>query len=137
MDHFNQRVRSGRTHTASKLFISILSSKIWSTHFITIDSKIFETIGVSEIGRIYFSIDRGGCFFGSGITCAVFHKAGLTPSRSEVLKSAVKGQQFVLALSLRTHPGTLSGPTALFTLICCKAFSVSCHNTNDIFSWDL
>ena len=36
------------------------------------DSKIFETIGVSEIGRISFSIDRGGCFFGSGITCAVF-----------------------------------------------------------------
>ena len=55
------------------------------------DSKIFETIGVSEIGRISFSIDRGGCFFGSGITCAVFHKTGIIPSRSEVLKSAVKG----------------------------------------------
>ena len=63
---------------------------------------------------------------GSGITCAVFHKAGITPSRSEVLKSAVKGAASVgpLALSLRTHAGTLSGPTALFTLISCKAFSV-------------
>ena len=70
------------------------------------DSKIFETIGVSEIGRISFSIDRGGFFFGSGITCAVFHKAGITPSRSEVLKSAVKGATSVLALSLRTHAGT-------------------------------
>ena len=65
-----------------------------------------------------------GVFFGSGITCAVFQKAGITPSRSEVLKCAVKGAASVLALSLRTHAGTLSGPTALFTLICCKAFSV-------------
>ena len=71
-----------------------------------------------------FSIDRGGWFLGSGITCAVFHNAGITPFRSEVLKSAVKGAASVLALSLRTHAGTLSGPTALFTLICCKAFSV-------------
>ena len=83
MDHFNQRVRSGRAHAAANCLSSILFSKIWSTHFITIDSTIFETIGVSEIGRIYFSIDRGGGFLGSGITCAVFHNAGITPSRSQ------------------------------------------------------
>ena len=61
-----------------------------------IDSKIVETIGVSEMGRISFSIDRGCCFLGSGITCAVLHNVGITPSRSEVLKSAVKGAARVL-----------------------------------------
>ena len=46
-------------------------------------------------------------------------------SRSEVLKSAViKGDARRVALSLITHAGTLSGPAAVFTLICCKAFSV-------------
>ena len=123
MDHFNQRVRSGRTHATTKSFIV---SKIWSTHFTTIYSKIFETIGVSEIGHIFF--DRPWrLFLGSGITCAVFHKAGIITSRSEVLKSAVKWAASVL--SLRTHAGTLSGPTGVFTLICCKAF--------DIFGWEL
>ena len=79
------------------MLFCIAESEIKVIHtYITMDSKIFETIGVSEIGRISFSIDRGGCFFGSGITCAVFHKAGITPSLSEVLKSAVKGQQVYL-----------------------------------------
>ena len=58
--------------------------------------------------------------------------------RSEVLKSAIKVAASIglLALSMRTHAGTLSGPTALFTLICCKAFPVV-TTLYDIFGWDL
>ena len=38
-----------------------------------------------------FSIDTGGLVFGNGITLAIFHSIGSTPSLSELLKIAVNG----------------------------------------------
>ena len=124
MDHHNQRVRSGRTNTASKLFnVNFIFQNMVQPFHHDGFKNLWNNWGKWNWSNIFF--DRPWrLFFWSGITCAVFHKAGITPSRSEVLKSAVKGAASVLALSLRTHAGTLSGPTALFTLICCKAFSV-------------
>ena len=89
-----------------------------------IDSNTLVTIGVSEIGRIYFSKERGGFCFGSGITLALFHIAGTTPSRNELLNKHANGAASTLALSLSTNPGALSGPIALFDLILDKASSV-------------
>ena len=48
-------------------------------------------IGVSEIGRMSFSSEPGGCFFGTGTTVAVFQRSGSLPSLSELLKIAVTG----------------------------------------------
>ena len=43
-----------------------------STQFNTIPLNAFANIGVSEIGRMSFSSEPGGCFFGTGTTVAVF-----------------------------------------------------------------
>ena len=86
-----------------------------------VDSNTLYIIGVSEIGRISFSNELGGFFFGSGITLALFHIAGTTPSRNELLNKHANGAASTLALSLSTNPGTLSGPIALFGFILDKS----------------
>ena len=43
----------------------------------------FASIAVSAIGLMSFSIHSGGRFLGNGITVAVFHNFGSTPSRRE------------------------------------------------------
>ena len=63
---------------------------ILSTHFSTIDSNTFASIGVSAIGLMSFSIDSDGRFLGNGITVAVFHNFGNTPSRIEILNIDVQ-----------------------------------------------
>ena len=46
-------------------------------------------MGVSDIGFMSFSVVTGGCFFDKGITVAVFHSFGSTPSLRELLNIAV------------------------------------------------
>ena len=62
-----------------------------STHLSTIDSNTLASIGVSDKGLISFSSESGGCFFGNGMTVAVFQSSGNIPSLSELLKIAVIG----------------------------------------------
>ena len=57
----------------------------------TIASKTFANIGVSDMLRMSFSSEPGGCFFGTGTTVAVFQRSGILPSLSEQLKIAVTG----------------------------------------------
>ena len=61
-----------------------------------------------------FSIDYGGRFLGNGITVAVFHNLGSTPSRRELFNIDVAGPASCCANSLTIHGGILSGPVALF-----------------------
>ena len=60
-----------------------------------------------------FSIVTGGCFFDKGITVAVFHSFGSTPSLRELLNIADTGAARRCELSF--HVGILSGPVPLFT----------------------
>ena len=46
---------------------------------------------LTYIGLMYFSMDTGGFLLGNGITFAVFHSIGTTPSLRELLNIAVKG----------------------------------------------
>ena len=62
-----------------------------STHLSTTDSNTLASIGLSDIGLISFSSESGGCFFGNGMTVAVFQSLGNIPSLSELLKIAVIG----------------------------------------------
>ena len=66
-----------------------------STQFNTIPSNAFANIGVSEIGRMSFSSEPGGCFLGTGTRVAVFQRSGSLPSLSELLKIAVTGAEQV------------------------------------------
>ncbi len=61
--------------------LSILPFIFSSIHFITIDSK---TLAVNDIGLMSFSMDTGGFLLGNGITFAVFHSIGTTPSLREL-----------------------------------------------------
>ena len=72
-----------------------------------------------------FSIDSGGRFLGNGITVAVFHNFGSTPSRRELLNIDVTGPASCCAKSLTIHGGMLSGPVALFVLTFASAASVT------------
>ena len=74
-----------------------------STHFSTIDSNTFASIGVSAIGLMPFSIYSGGRFLGNGITVAVFHNFGSTPSRRELLNIDVTGPASCCAKSFTIH----------------------------------
>ena len=96
-----------------------------STHFSTIDSNTFASIGVSAIGLMSFSMDSCGGYLGNGITIAVFHNFGSTPSRRELLNIDVTGPASCCAKSLTIHGGILSGPVALFILTFASAASVT------------
>ena len=104
---------------------SICGIMILSTHFSTIDSNTFASIGVSAIGLMSFSIDSGGRFLDNGITVAVFHNFGSTPSRREILNIDVTGPASCCAKSLTIHGEMLSGPVALFVLTFASAASVT------------
>ena len=79
-------------------WLQLMFSSIFSfTMFRIIDSNVFETIGVREIGLTSFSIVFGGFTLSKGITFADFHVSGITPSRNELLKIAVKGPARLLA----------------------------------------
>ena len=67
------------------------------TMFRSIDSNVFEAIGVRQIGVTYFSIVFGGFTFCTGITFADFHVSGIIPSRNELLNIALKGPARILA----------------------------------------
>ena len=72
---------------------SISPSIVSSTRFIIIDSNTLAAIGISEIGiNVFFNRHRWDCF-GNGITLAIFHFIGSTPSLSELLKIAVNGSR--------------------------------------------
>ena len=58
--------------------------------FRSIDSNVVEAIGVREIGLTSLSKVFRGFTFGTCITFADFHVSGIIPSRSELLKIAVK-----------------------------------------------
>ena len=73
-----------------------------STHFSTIDSNTFASIGVRAIGLMSFSIDSGGRFLGNGIIVAVFHNFGSTPSRRELLNIDVTGSRNLYLQSVPT-----------------------------------
>ena len=56
--------------------VAIVYEEHLSTQFSTIPSNTFANIGVSEIGRMSFPSEPGGCFFGTGTIVAVFQKIG-------------------------------------------------------------
>ena len=98
---------------------------ILSTHFSTIDSNTFASIVVSVIGLMPFSIDSCGRFLGNGMTVAVFHNFGSTPSRRELLNIDVTGPDSCCAKSVTIHGGILSGPVAMFILKFASVASVT------------
>ena len=71
------------------------------------------------------SIEPEGCFFDKGITVAVLHSFGSTPSLRELLNIAVTGAARRCEHSFNAHGGILSGPVALFTLMLSSANLVS------------
>ena len=80
MDHLNQRVRSGRTNTASKLFIVnfIFQNMVHPFHHDGF-KNLWNNWGKWNWTNIFF--DRPWrFFFGSGITCAVLKQTSKCPS---------------------------------------------------------
>ena len=75
----------------STFYLSIFPSICSSIRSIMSDSNTLASIGVNDIGIMSFSIDTGGFLLGYGITFAVFHSIGTTPSLRELLNIAVKG----------------------------------------------
>ena len=68
------------------------------------------------------SILTGGCFFDKGITVAVFHSFGSTPSLRELLNIAVTGAARRCEHSFNAHGGILSELVALITLMLSSAY---------------
>ena len=49
------------------------------------------------MGRMSVSTEIIGLVFGSGMTLAIFHSLGITPSRNELLNMAVNGAARIIA----------------------------------------
>ena len=81
---------------------------------------------------LYLFTDSGGRFLGNGITVAVFHNFGSTPSRRELLNIDVTGPASCCAKSLTINGGILSGPVDLFILTFASAASLT-MTINDIY----
>ena len=85
------------------------------SHFTAKSSRIFDRVGVREIGRRSFS-DCTGHVFGIGDINDCFHDSGNNPASNERLNNSVTGYASSSENSLNTRLRIPSGPSALETL---------------------
>ena len=88
------------------------------------DSRIFDNVAVSDIGRRSENISVAGVVFGTGITSASFHCLGTCVCLIEVLNIIVTGSESSMENVLRIQFGMPSGPGALLDWIFFKWDSI-------------
>jgi len=96
---------------------SVNSSKYSLKWRLTNFSAIFASELLTAIGHKLLSILTGRYNFGIGVILASFHWSGTMPWRTELLIIEVTGGARDVANSFKILWGTLSGPTALVSLI--------------------
>ena len=88
------------------------------------DSRIFDNVAVSDIGRRSENISFTGVVFGTGITSASFHCLGSCACLIEVLNIIVTGSESSMENVLRIQFSMPSGPGALLHWIFFKWDSI-------------
>ena len=88
------------------------------------DSRIFDNVAVSDIGRISENISVTGVVFGTGITSTSFHCLGSCACLIEVLNIIVTGSESSMENVLRIQFSMPSGPGALLDWIFFKWDSI-------------